>query len=141
MGQRRGWRWPSGASGLPSMCQRQPGGLSRLTGAGPCLGSEPESCWLQSLANLTLGAENQEGVFAAATRLPEDHWRTLLYAKVWLGATRVQSFKGTQGRRPSLRTFMFIAGNTPRQLSGKGSIQVFKNSNHIVNAKGQFVFK
>lgn len=57
--------------GLPSTCQRQPGGLHRLTGAGLCLGSEPKSCWLQSSANLTLGAESQEGVLAVSMWLHE----------------------------------------------------------------------
>lgn len=135
-GQRRGWRWPSGGTGLPSTCQWQPSGLSRLTGAGPCLDAEPQSCWLQSLAGLSLGAKNQKGVFATATRLPErDHWGTLL------GATKMQSRGGLQGRGSALHMFMFIAGNTPRQLSGKGSIRVSKNSDCIVNAKGQFIFK
>lgn len=121
------------ASGLPSMCQRQPGGLSRLTGAGPCLGSEPESCWLQSLANLTLGAENQEGVFAAATRLPEgDHWRTLLYAQGVAWCHKGAKLQGCPRPTASPSHVHVHCGETHLgSFLGKGAYKFFKIQNKI----------
>lgn len=55
--QNRGQRWHRG----PGTCQQQPAADGRWLGSGP------DSCCPQSLANLTLGAENQEGAVATAT--------------------------------------------------------------------------